>query len=292
LKNLNSSDIHSWMKKIRLIVLDLDGTLYHDHDFIPRYMAHLVKETRHRSEVDVFIKEAIDILEGRHAVKIGTFYDSLNNVILHRDGNSVVSKFSWEGESLKWLPLAEDDSVMSLHQNHIHYVGDEWGVITVLSRRMGLTNEQLQTAFFAVREEMISPQGFQPHVRLVKSLQNLESPAFRKILITNSPVSTGFDFVRHVGLQGMFDSYIFDGGKPKTLPDHLQAWMRKELLAFDEIVSIGDNAWNDLYPIKQCGGRTVWVSRYESTDANTWDLQVRSLDELADFMETLKHSSV
>lgn len=284
---MNHSDLPHWMNKIRLIVLDLDGTLYHDPDFIPRYMTYLVRGTDHRSSMDMLVREAVDILEGHHAVKLGMFYDALNDVVIRHDGRNITDLYSWEGKLLKQFPENEGDVITSLHKNHIYYVGDEWGVTTVLSRRMGLTDEQRQAAFMAVREDMISTNGFKPNERLVQALQKLQFPPFRKVLITNSPASTGFAFVRYLGLDGLFDSYIFDGGKPKTLPEHLQAWISTERLSFEEIVSIGDNAWNDLYPIKQLGGQTVWVSRYQSIDPTSWNLQVRSMDELAAMLETV-----
>ncbi|MBW7455376.1 HAD family hydrolase [Paenibacillus sepulcri] len=266
-------------------MLDLDGTLYQDPKFISRYMNQLVKGSDHERTVDRWIAEAITVLEGRHPVKPGMFYDSLNDIVFEQDGMSVTNKLSWGGERLDKQPGQEPGT--ELPAADIHYIGDEWGIITVLARRMELTDEQRRAAFLAVREEMIAVGGIEPHEHLISALKRLNIPNFRKILITNAPAPTGFAFVSHLGLDGLFDSYIFDGGKPELLTGHMHGWMQREELTFEEVVSIGDNAWNDLYPVKREGGRTVWVSRYDSLHENLWDLRVRSMDELAMFLERL-----
>lgn len=270
-----------WWKDIRLIVLDLDGTLYRDEKFLYRYAAHLLEDIPYAPKVCALARNAEDILFGRHPVTPGVFYDPDYEMVLDYDGSTIRNIRTWEGGELDWSKQEElMDAIQSRRKQWI-CLGDEWGVMTALARRLRLSAERSNKAFLSVREEMLSHRGIPPYCPLAAALQALRPPWFRKLLVTNSPAASGFGFVAHLGVGRLLDSCIFDGGKPEALPDHLHAWMRREGLSFANVVSIGDNAWNDLRPIKQLGGRTVLISRYSYPQQSFWDMRVESLDELS-----------
>ena len=92
------------------------------------------------------------------------------------------------------------------------------------------------------------------------------------------------EFVAKLGLENAFDKVVYGGNKPVGLVDYLQQYMKENGISPEQIASIGDNAWNELYPIKRMGGRTIMISPYETHDEEVWDLRLRTLDELEAFL--------
>jgi FMN phosphatase YigB (HAD superfamily) len=55
----------------------------------------------------------------------------------------------------------------------------------------------------------------------------------------------------------------------------------------ETVISIGDHAYNDLMPIQQKGGRTVWLNPFPNIERPVCDVEVETLDELAGYLTTL-----
>jgi len=53
------------------------------------------------------------------------------------------------------------------------------------------------------------------------------------------------------------------------------------------ILAVGDHAYNDLEPLRKIGCRTLWMNPYPGIHEPQYDLSLRTLDELADYINSL-----
>jgi FMN phosphatase YigB (HAD superfamily) len=141
-------------------------------------------------------------------------------------------------------------------------------------------------AFTQVRKEMLcDPNKITSCPQLFETIHNLAVE--RKIFMTNTPGPTGPEFVRHLSLENLFDTYVYDAKKPEGMKDVMDALLAEGYLP-DEILSVGDNPFNDLYPVKKAGGRTCLISQYAHAETVMWDHAVKTVEELSGFLGKLQ----
>ncbi|SID15530.1 Uncharacterised protein [Mycobacteroides abscessus subsp. abscessus] len=99
-----------------------------------------------------------------------------------------------------------------------------------------------------------------------------------------------FETVRKEMLAGPHQIEVFPG-LIEAKPEGIRGVMKRlgeEGYQPHEILSVGDNPFNDLYPVKQLGGRTCLISRYEHAGSEEWDHSVKTIEELAGFLRLLE----
>jgi FMN phosphatase YigB (HAD superfamily) len=92
-----------------------------------------------------------------------------------------------------------------------------------------------------------------------------------------------------MGIGHLFGDVAYGANKPAGLQSYIASLLAQGYLPH-EILSIGDNPWNDLHPVKKLGGRTCFISPYPSSDPEVWDLRLHRLEELAQLMRALQKS--
>lgn len=272
-----------WINNIEVLVLDMDGTLYQDESFIEPYLSYLFQGHGGNADLSMWQREAESILNGKHALKIGHFFSkSFKSGVEYRNGE-IIRLYDWEGKDLERSAAASPTIFRD-----IHYIGDAWGVVGAIADYADVPASVRTQAFMSIRRDMISTLNcVKPHDGVAAALRGLKSVR-HKLLMTNSPEEAALDFVGRLGLDNAFDAVIYGGNKPQGLADYLQEYINGHGISPDQIISIGDNAWNDLYPVKKLGGRTIWISPYETYDEEKWDLRLRTLDDLEDFLLKLE----
>ncbi|RED58533.1 HAD family hydrolase [Cohnella lupini] len=283
----------NWTSDIEVVVLDMDGTLYQDQTFMRRYLSYLLEGTdRHADESELY-EQVERILGGSHACKIGYFYDPLHRLILRHRQGEVIAAISLEGGD------ADEEKRIGLYgankrdMSDCMYIGDGWGTIGFMAHYLGIEPAKRTEAFLRVREEMVSDKlGFTRHIALLTAVKRLKSKGYRTLLMTNSPERSSREFVAYMGMEGEFDEVLFNASKPTGLLNRLQRMIEEEGVRPETVVSVGDHAWNDLYPVKKLGGRTIWISPYDSYDEERWDARMSDPDELADFLDRLPDKSL
>ncbi|MCM3585435.1 HAD family hydrolase [Mesobacillus maritimus] len=263
----------NWIKEIKAIIFDMDGTLYQEDTFLGRYLTYLLEDSCSEREIESVIKAAYKILNGEHFVSLGHFYDlNRNHFCTHKDlvpGHA----FSWEGQRLQQRDLKDSD---------LFYIGDPWCIALVFAKKYGVSVEVGMNAFKRVRAEMLTSEFAIPrNERLIQALKYLDVDT--KILITNSPFESGEVFLEYLDVLPYFNQTIYDGKKPKGIETIMNDLIEKGYQP-EEILSIGDNPFNDLHPARKRGARTVLISDYHRADTTPWDYQVRNIDELASFL--------
>lgn len=267
-----------WIKDIKMIVFDLDGTLYQDDSFIKPYLTYLFPGESNAAAASMWHSEAERILKGQHAIKVGHFFSqSCKSGIRHQKGE-IVGFYDWNGRNVQSVT----DS-LQLSNDDMQYIGDPWGVVGTIAAYADVPSELRSQAFMNVRRDMInSLNAVTGHDGVNAAIRKL--PTNHKLLMTNSPQEAALELVAKLGLEGAFDKVVYGGKKPLGLVHYLQNYMKESGISSKQILSIGDNAWNELYPVKRIGGRTVMVSPYDTYDEEVWDLRLHTLDELEAFL--------
>jgi FMN phosphatase YigB (HAD superfamily) len=276
-----------WLSEIKVIVFDMDGTLYQEDKFMDRYIRYLLEGTEHERETEAVISAVRDILTGKHPFQFGHFYHTQDDLALVRHDDSFIQGFTWEGTAIH--ERAKGYGLLSSQAPHLIHIGDPWGIAAVVSQRYKLSTGKLQSAFERVRKEMIlAPHHFELHGDLLQSIEELTA-AKQKILMTNTYLESGIAFLNYMNIRHLFDEVHCGAEKPTGMDNYITSLLERGYQAH-EILTIGDNPWNDLHPVKRRGGRTCFISPYPSSDPEVWDLRLKTLDELAQLMRAIQES--
>lgn len=266
-----------WLKDIKVVIFDMDGTLYQDYTFLGRYIKHLLEGILSEAECERKVNEAYAILEGNHPVRLGYFYNRENERVYAHKGQHLTKAFHWNGK--------EEEEDLNASDESLFYIGDPWGIALLYADQYRLDEQTSKNAFERVRQEMLcQPNEIYRHHSLFDIISNLNVE--KKLLLTNTPAPSGPEFVNHLRIGELFDSYVYDACKPEGVKACLEQLLEDGYKAH-EILSIGDNPWNDLYPVKKRGGRTCLISKYVHADPTVWDASVETIEELAEFLQKL-----
>lgn len=276
-------DFHS----AKVIVFDLDGTLYEDtHHF--DYYAKLVEGLLPPPDQPEFAAQYQAALDGRHAVKIGRVYDAKRDLLLVQLDGEVLEAYRWDG-----TPLTED-SIAELYPEPIVLdlmdmasIGDQWWIPPVIARHMGIPPERTYEMFEETRKWMMGPEfEMQPIPGLAEELTRL-SRHMKLALLTNSPQPDSEAIIGKLGLSEVFSHKIFMGMKPIQSQDHIRKLAKMYDCSFAEMISIGDNWVNDIAPLRQLGCKTVFIDWFGLGDADSADAVVGSMREALDILRRL-----
>jgi len=271
-----------WLQNIEAVIFDLDGTLYQDRTFYRRYLELLFEEGEHGGIWGELLDEMTSLLEGRHFSGIGDWYYPGSDTWTRGNDPYPVHR-NWFGAEQS-VALETKDAAAPV------YAGDAWSLVGIYAAKYGVSEERRQQAFQQVRKEMLrGASSFERRSDLYEAVGNLTGVR-KKVLLTNSPENTGREFIAALDCAELFDEIVYGAGKPSGLEQYMLQLMDREGLRADQIVSIGDHAWNDLYPARKLGGRTVWLSPYPSSDLTQWDVRLVTLDELTALLVELRHA--
>ncbi len=277
-----------WIREIEVVIFDLDGTLYQDHHFYHRYLEYMLAGTHREAELEQVINEADRILNHEHSIKLGHFYHQHHDLAIYVSQGKIMSAHTWGGEEIDHEKLPQMGYEESQFWEDCLYAGDAWGVVSILARRLNISSQKLRNAFDRIREDMISSEyAIKREHQLMQAISNLAN-VNRKILMTNNDHRNGVDCVNYLGIEKLFDQLVYDTKKPDGIANRVQLLLKETGLQAHQVLSIGDNAWNDLHPIKKLGGRTVLISPYETLDYEPWDIRLHTIEELSQFLIELQ----
>lgn len=277
-------DLHA----VRVILYDLDGTVYDDTRHFELYarelQSHLPAEVR-----DAFWADYLLAVKGEHpALRIGTYYDVARDLVLQIRGGEAVRALHWDGSEVPPLvvrelyqgPLATDYSTML-------NVGDLWWVPAAVSYHHGGVTEKHGEAFLKIREIMSDP-GFV--VRSIPQLADLIASLRGKVvqvLATNSPQPDSEAILQKVGLLGLFDRMYFRSAKPAGLSRIISEIAADYQVDMKAILSVGDNMVNEIAPARTLGCQTVFIDPHGMAEGSEADLIVPSMSLLMPELQRL-----
>jgi len=271
----------------KVIVFDLDGTLYEDtrhFDYYARLIANLLPEAQQREFMDQYAAA----IEDRHAVKIGRVYDAHRDLLLVQQAGEVLEAYQWDG-----TPLSEDSIAelypepITLDLTDVVSIGDIWWIPPVIGRHMGIPSAKSYEMFEQTRKWMMGPDfAMQPIPGLADALARL-SRKKKLVLLTNSPRGDSEAILGKLGLAEVFDHKIFMGMKPVRSQDHFRELAKRYDCSFAEMISVGDNWVNDIDPPRELGCKTIFIDHHGQGDADRADVVVRSMEEAVDIFRKM-----
>lgn len=259
-----------WLQDIKVIIFDLDGTLYQDYRFLGRYVYKMLVNSHSKEEIEQFVNYAYGFLEGSQQVKLGYFYDQSFTFYEH-DNLKPTNAYDWQGNKLDIKKVSGE----------LTYVGDPWSIATFIGRKEKVSSETIRRAFLDVRSEMLhSDEKILVNEKLANTICGLSQ---YKVLMTNTAEPSGQEFVDYLLLNDCFNENHYDGKKPKGIQQIITSLFEKGFKG-KEILSVGDNPYNELHPVKQVGGYTCFISPYDIADNTEWSKRVHSIDDLEAFL--------
>lgn len=263
-------------ERIKYVIFDLDGTLYQNTEFYHDYIRFLTHRTSKAKWTDNLIELATQIFNGQ-VLPMNTFI---------KTNSCDAETFLEYLEKLKKLETADLCYIEALQAKDMTYLGDAWAVVGFLGKTLGLLENGRGEQVYRQTRQKMNADGMAGDARLGKVISKLSSH-FTIILASNSYEQTALQFLRQLGFDGLFSNIVFSANKPFGLIESLERTVPDILLNPESVVSIGDHAFNDLMPIAQLGGRTVFINPYSSVNKPMCDMELKDVNELSDFLENL-----
>ncbi|KOO42930.1 HAD family hydrolase [Priestia koreensis] len=268
---------------IKVIVFDLDGTLYEDtHHF--EYFAK--KLSTRLNNADGFMNQYYEAVEEKHTLKVGTVYDRENDRILIQKEGRVLEAFQWDGTPL--LPVEEYyPNAITFDFKTMQSIGDLWGVPIAIGRHFGLSSVEINEAFLETRRYMMSDEFVMSPVRgLANTLEELAKTK-KLVLMTNSPQVDSERIVEKLGLKGLFTYAIFEAKKPVKTEERLRTIASHFGVETEEMMSVGDNWINEINPARKLGCSTIFIDVHQIGDARSADMVVHQVSELVTSLQLI-----
>lgn len=274
---------------IKVIVFDLDGTVYEDtHHF--DYQAERLKGKLPPEKQPLFEKDYAAVEKGQHPLKIGRVFDVLKDLVLVQLDNQVMEAYDWNGN-----PLTEE-RVRELYPEPIEInfdtmlsVGDPWWISISIAAHYGLDSKSCYDAFLETREYMMGPQfEMNPIVGFKEALDEVRSHV-KLVLLTNSPEPDSEAILTKLGLDQTFDLKIFNGKKPTLTLERFEFVKDHFGVSYKEIMSVGDNWINEIRPVQPLGCKTVFINPFDLGSRADADLVVNRMGEFIPVLRNMKN---
>ena len=263
--------------QVKVILFDMDGTLYQDPDFHRPYLRYLLQDTPHASFAEESIRLADEIIL-HDAVPMNRFY----RVRRREEGFS-----GWE-EMAQWMcdsqiPEMPFEDCYRNGIGQLCYLGDLWEVAIFIANILGTLPQNGQKAFLRVREEM-EQTTLRPAPELYALLDRLKQ-RYTTVLLSNSPEGTASAFIARLGFDRSFTHHFYGAQKPYHLFENLRRHEGMEAVRPEKILSIGDHAYNEIAPVRLQGGQTVWINPYADAPQIEASACVRDIPALIETLE-------
>ncbi len=262
---------------VRTVIFDLDGTIYQNTAFHRDYLRYLVEGTDRADWAQALIGFADDVFAGKKLV-MNRFYRS-------EAGNP---------QTLDELFLTIAAGIcppMTYEQARdsrgLIYLGDAWAVMALIGATLGLIgNGRGDQIYRRVRAGM-EQEGMRGNTALKAAIERL-SKRCDVILLSNSYEDTARAFLEQLGFDGVFEHIRYSANKPFDMIAILKDFNPRMFDQPETVWSIGDHAYNDLMPVSQMGGRTVWINGFDQNVAHpACDVVLMTLDDLAKYLNTI-----
>lgn len=260
----------------RTVIFDLDGTIYHNTVFHRDYIHALVTGTAYVEWERELVALAERIFSGKQ-LHMNHFYKTTPIEAQSPDELA---------ERLELQLCPEVTFEQALERKDIIYLGDAWAVLALLGMAMGCLDEDRSNAVYRQTRQCMEQAGMHGNPRLRGAIISLQSRC-RVILMSNSYEQTVEEFLRQLDFSGVFSTICYNAHKPYEMIDSLRRTDATLLEHPENLISIGDHAFNDLMPIAALGGKTVWMNPYAGIDPPVCDRTLATLDELAAYLDTV-----
>jgi FMN phosphatase YigB (HAD superfamily) len=266
---------------MKLVIFDLDGTLYEDTDHFDHY-AKLLAEKVEDNVKALFASEYEKMKKGDHPVSIGKAYDVQRDCILTLDPITlnIIQVQNWDGST--WSSGQIDDTYQDellFDFENMIAVGDGWWLPYVAARHFGVTVEETYKCYTRTKDFMVTDAfqltktpGLKDGLKELKEQTNI-------VLVTNSEADDVGRLLSELELDGIFDDITTVAQKPVQTMPILLGLMEKYNAKPEETLSIGDNFINEIAPALALGMNTLYIQPYGTNLAYE---QLQVINSMAD----------
>ncbi|MBM7662396.1 putative hydrolase of the HAD superfamily [Bacillus mesophilus] len=259
--------MRSFLEAAKLVVFDLDGTLYEDTDHFD-YYAELLKQEVTPNEQASYQQDYEEMKAGKHIVQIGKAYDVENDYVLTLDPMTlkITEVYKWDGQQIS------QDEIDRLYQKPLQFnfedmiaIGDGWWLPFVAAKHYGV--KDTYTSYNKTKEYMVT-ENFE--LTKTPGLKNglVELKESKKlVLCTNSDIDDVGRLLKELELDTIFEHILPSSMKPTNTESHFKKLLEQYECQPHEVVSIGDNFINEIAPALKLGMRAVYIHpTHESED--------------------------
>ncbi|MGG1575704.1 HAD family hydrolase [Fictibacillus sp. NRS-1165] len=249
------------IEKSKLLVFDLDGTLYEDTDHFDYYCS-LLQQRADVSIQEEFYNAYEEMKQGSHPVAIGKVYDLKKDAALTVDPLTlqVTAAHLWDGTPMDEETLKREYSgELTYDFERFIAIGDGWWLPYVTAMHYGLSQQDTWESYNATKVYMVSDEfSLTKTPGLKESLQRLKREK-HLVLMTNSEKDDVLRLLRELELDELFDEIFSSSRKPVKTKEILKAIISKYKVKPEEAVSIGDNFINEIAPALLMGLNAVYI---------------------------------
>lgn len=259
------------LRDVQVILFDMDGTLYQDHDFHRDYLRYLLKGTVHEEFAEEAVRLADEIMD-HGVVPMNRFYRV--HPVGHVDGWQELAAHL-RGCMIEEMPFE------GCYQNGLgglQFLADPWEVATMIAAALGALDQNGEEAFLRVRQEM-EEKALAPNRELRELLAELKE-RYTTVLLSNSPQESAANFIERLGFTGYFTYHLYDACKPYKLFENLHRHPGLEQVSDKTVLSVGDHAFNEIVNVNLAGGQTIWMNPYGEARQIPCTFQVKDIPQL------------
>ena len=261
---------------IETVVFDLDGTVYQNTVFHRDYLHFLVEGTRYEGWHTQLVEFAEQVYAGRR-LQMNCLYSP------KRLACQTPEAFFCALEQCLCPPLAYQEALL---RQDILYLGDAWAVVILIGKALGLLEGARNEAVFRRTRQKMEQDGIEGCPALAEEIRRLAMRR-RVVLLSNSYQNTVEEFLKQLGMAHTFPVLCCSANKPADMIRNLHRAVPEAAARPQAVVSIGDNAFNDLMPVAALGGKTVWLNPYPHIRRPHCDVELRTLQELCAYLASL-----
>ena len=259
------------LREIRVILFDMDGTLYQDHTFHRDYLRYLLAGTEHAGFADQAIRLADEIMD-HGVVPMDRFYRV--RPISQVENWQQLAEYL-RGRMIDEMPF---ETCYRDGLGGLQFLADPWEVATMIAAALGTLEQNGEEAFLRVRKEM-EDHALTPDPELRELLEALKE-RYITVLLSNSPEQSAANFIDRLGFTGAFSFVLYDACKPYRLFENLRRHPGLEDMPGRAVLSVGDHAFNEIVNVHLAGGETIWMDPYGSHPQIPCTFRVKDIPQL------------
>ncbi|MFC0557757.1 HAD family hydrolase [Halalkalibacter alkalisediminis] len=246
----------------KLVIFDLDGTLYEGTDHFD-YYAEQLKDKVIDSKKDEFMNEYELMKQGKHIVSIGKVYDVERDLVLTIDPMTLLvsSAHTWEGNELREDQRSEFyNATLAFNFKDMIAIGDGWWLPFVAAKHFGV--KDCYPSYLATKEYMVTDQfSLERLPKLKEGLEELRQQT-QLVLMTNSDREDVTRLLKELQLDGVFDHVVTSAQKPSQTTPLFTELLRQYQLEPNQVVSVGDNFINEIAPALLLGMKGIYINSH------------------------------
>ncbi|MCT1904269.1 HAD family hydrolase [Oceanobacillus sojae] len=268
------------LKDYKLVIFDLDGTLYEGTEHFDYYAKLLQEKVAPAYQAD-YLREYEAMKAGKHLVSIGKVYDAARDLVLTIDSLTfeVSAAYRWNGEKLSETETQEYyPGPQQFDFNHLVAIGDGWWLPFASAKHYGV--EENYSSYLATKEFMVSDdftieklEGLRTYLLQLKEKTQI-------VLLTNSDREDVTRLLNELDLTNIFDHMITSAKKPAYTKKWMEHLIEQYEIESAEAVSVGDNFINEIAPALSLGMDAVYIQPHGHNEERDG---LKVIDSLTDF---------